>query len=178
MSLQSLLLVCTSPFSDESKGVDSFQYSSVVLHNVYLSSNLVSGPVVLGIKLSLPFEGNDLARDKVPGGPLLTNKPCCDQAPDLIEQKIPHAYSSCAVTQATSKKQTIENVVENHQLNDAYKYNLSKERFSNQGQPILKSSFTVEQNRDADILPPFEKAVDDNDISRNPVCYFIKKNAC
>ena len=86
---QSLLLADTLPFSDKSysgtnvliKGVDSLRYSSVLLHNVYLSSNLVSGPVVLGIKPSLPFEGihlllrNDLAGDKVAGGPLLTNRP-------------------------------------------------------------------------------------------------------
>ena len=196
---QSLLLADTLPFSDKSysgtnvliKGVDSLRYSSVLLHNVYLSSNLVSGPVVLGIKPSLPFEGihlllgNDLAGDKVVGGPLLTNKPCCDQTPDPIEQEIPGFYPSCAVTRAMHKKQTVEEdvnadidlsntflgkVFENDQFNDTYesnfsKENLSKERFSNQGQPISKSSLIVEQKRDSDISPLFQNAVNDNDIS-------------
>ena len=47
---QSLLLADTLPFSDKSysgtnvliKGVDSLRYSSVLLHNVYSSLNLVS----------------------------------------------------------------------------------------------------------------------------------------
>ena len=110
--MQSLLLADTLPFSDTNvliKGVDSLRYSSVPLHNVYLSSNLVSGPAVLGMKPSLPFEGihlllgNDFAGDKVADGPLLTNKPCCDQAPDPVEQEIPGSYPSCAITRAMSK---------------------------------------------------------------------------
>ena len=187
------------PFSDKSysgtnvliKGVDSLKYSSVPLHNVYLSPNLVSGPVVLGIKPSLPFEGihlllgNDLAGDKVVGGPLLTNKPCCDQTPDPIEQEIPGLYPSCAVTRAMSKKQTIEEdvdadvdlsntflgkVFESDRFDDTNEYNsskknLSKESFLNQGQPVSKSSLIVEQKRDPEISPLFQKAVDDKDIS-------------
>ena len=50
-SSQSLLLTDTLPFSDDSysgsnvliKGVDSVDYSSVPLHNVYLASKLASG---------------------------------------------------------------------------------------------------------------------------------------
>ena len=78
-SSQSLLLTDTLPFSDDSysgsnvliKGVDSVGYSSIPLHNVYLASKLVSGPVKVGIKPNLPFKGislllgNDLAGDKV-----------------------------------------------------------------------------------------------------------------
>ena len=76
---QSFLLADTWPFSEQSsaganvliKGVDSTDYTPVPLHNVYLSSNIVSGLVTLGISSSLPFEGvhlllrNDLAGDKV-----------------------------------------------------------------------------------------------------------------
>ena len=76
---QSLLLASALPFSDESctgtrvliTGVDSPDYTSVPLHNVHLLSKLVSGPVTVGIKSSLPFDGvhlllgNDLAGDKV-----------------------------------------------------------------------------------------------------------------
>ena len=73
------MLTDTLPFDDSSntgrnvliKGVDSYGYTGIPLHNVYLSSDIVSGPVTLGIKSSLPFEGvqlllgNDLAGDKV-----------------------------------------------------------------------------------------------------------------
>ena len=93
---QSILLTDTLPFSEESsvganvliKGVDSSDYTPVPLHNVYLSSNVVSGPVTLGIRSSLPFEGvhlllgNDLAGDKVVVSPIIYDKPCFDQVPD------------------------------------------------------------------------------------------------
>ena len=62
---QSLLLADALPFSEKSsagvnvpiKGVDSSDYTPVPLHNAYLSSNLVAGPVTLGIRPSLPFDG-------------------------------------------------------------------------------------------------------------------------
>ena len=76
---QSLLLANTLPFSGVSftgtnvliKGVDSTEFTSIPLHNAYLSSDLVSGHVVVGILPSLPFDGvhlllgNDLAGSKV-----------------------------------------------------------------------------------------------------------------
>ncbi len=83
-SSQSLLLTDTLPFSNDSysgsnvliKGLDSVDYSSIPLHNVHLASKLVSGPVKVGIKPSLPFKGinlllgNDLAGDKVITDPI------------------------------------------------------------------------------------------------------------
>ena len=100
---QSLLLADALPFSEESyaganvlvKGVDSSDYTPVPLYNVYLSSNLVSGPVTLGIRPSLPFDGvhlllgNDLTGDKVVINPVVTENPCLNQSPGLIEKEIP-----------------------------------------------------------------------------------------
>ena len=102
------------PFSEESytganvliKGVDSSDYTPVPLYNVYLLSNLVSGHVTLGIRPSLPFDGvhlllgNDLARDKVVINPVVTENPCLNQSPSLVEKEIPGLYPSCAVTRA------------------------------------------------------------------------------
>ena len=113
---QSLLLEDTLPFSEESyaganiliKGVDSSDYTPVPLYNVYLSSNLVSGPVTLCIRTSLPFDGvhlllgNDLAGDKVVINPVVTENPCFNRFPGLIEKEIPGLYPSCAVTLAMS----------------------------------------------------------------------------
>ena len=79
-------------------------------HNIYLSSDLLTGLVAVGIRPSLPFKGvhlllgNDLAGDKVVVNPFLTNIPCIDQPPDPIEQEIPDLYPSCAVTRAMAKK--------------------------------------------------------------------------
>ena len=112
---QSLILADTLLFSEKTSTgtsvlIQGVVWSNVPLNNIYLSSDLVSGPVAVGIRSSLPFKGvhlllgNDLAGDKVVVNPLLTNTPCEDQLPDPIEQEIPDRYPSCAVTRAMAKK--------------------------------------------------------------------------
>ena len=86
------------------QGVE-YGFINVPLHNIYLSSDLVTGLVAVGIKPSLPFKGvhlllgNDLAGDKVVKDPLLTSTPCVNQPPE-----IPDLYPPCAVTRAMAKK--------------------------------------------------------------------------
>ncbi len=115
---QSLMVVDTLSFSDSSysgtnvliKGVDSDDFVSVPLHNVHLWSSLVSGPVTVGVRSSLPFEGiqlllgNDLAGGKVVVNPVVTAKPCVDQSDDPLEKEVPDLYPACAVTRSMSKK--------------------------------------------------------------------------
>ena len=104
---QSLILADTLPFSEKTSSGTSVLiqgvergFVNVPLHNMYLSSDLVTGLVAVGIRPSLPFKGvhlllgNDLAGDKVVVIPLLTNKSCIDQPPDPIEQEIPDLYPS------------------------------------------------------------------------------------
>ena len=114
---QSLITANVLPFSDSTysgtsvliQGVDSPTYSSVPLHHVHLMSDLVTGPVSVGIKSSLPFNGvhlllgNDLAGDKVKVNPLLTKKPCYNQKLDSVEQEIPGLYPSCVVSRSMSE---------------------------------------------------------------------------
>ena len=74
-----------------------------------MASKLVSGPVKVGIKLSLPFKrinllfGNDLAGDKVVIDPNFTDKPCLDQNSDFMEVEIADLYASCLVTRAMDR---------------------------------------------------------------------------
>ena len=116
-AFQSLILADTLPFSEKTSSGTSVLiqgvecgFVNVPLHNIYLSSDLVTGLVAVGIRPSLPFKGvhlllgNDLAGDKVVVNSLLTNIPCIDQPPDPIEQEIPDLYPSCAVTRAMAKK--------------------------------------------------------------------------
>ena len=99
---QSLILADTLPFSEKTSSGTSVLiqgvecgFVNVPLHNIYLSSDLVKGPVAVGIRQTLPFKGvhlllgNDLAGDKVVVNPLVTNTPCMDQSPDPIEQELP-----------------------------------------------------------------------------------------
>ncbi len=80
------------------------------LHCVNLSSDLVSGPVIVGVVSTLPVEGvhlllgNDLAGYKVVVNPLVTDKPSLDQKVDPIEKDIPELCLACSVTRALANK--------------------------------------------------------------------------
>ena len=128
---QSLILADTLPFSEKSSSGTSVLiqgvecgFVNVPLHNIYLSSDLVTGPVAVGIRPYLPFKGvhlllgNDLAGDKVVVNPLLTSTPCVDQPPDPIEQEIPDLYPSCAVTRAMAKKAKLYDGMQDINLTD------------------------------------------------------------
>ena len=94
----------TLPFSETSSGLSILiqgvkcGFVKVPLHNIYLTLDLVTGHVAVGIRPSLPSNGvyvllgNDLAGDKVVVNPLLTITPCVDQPPDPIEQEIRDLY--------------------------------------------------------------------------------------
>ena len=128
---QSLILADTLPFSEKSSSGTSVLiqgvecgFVNVPLHNIYLSSDLVTGPVAVGTRTYLPFKGvhlllgNDLAGDKVVVNPLLTSTPCVDQPPDRIEQEIPDLYPSCAVTRAMAKKAKLYDGMQDINLTD------------------------------------------------------------
>ena len=83
---------------------------NVPLHNIFLYSELVTGPVAAGIRSSLPFDGNhlllgnDLAGAKVVLNPLVCDKTLIDQSPDLVGQEFPDLFPACAVTRAMAKR--------------------------------------------------------------------------
>ena len=81
-----------------------------MFHNIYLSLDLVNGPVAVVIRQTIRFKGvhlllgNDLAGDKVVVNPLVTDMPFMNQSPDLIEQELPYLYPLYAVTRTMAKK--------------------------------------------------------------------------
>ena len=99
---------------------------NIPLHHINLSSDLVTGLVVIGIKPSVPFKGvhlllgNDLAGDKVVVNPLVTDTPNIRQTDDPIEQEIPDLYPSCAVTRAMAKKAILKNLNSDIDLTDTF----------------------------------------------------------
>ena len=197
---QSLLLANTLPFSDVSftgtnvliKGVDSTEFTSIPLHNAYLSSDLVSGHVVVGILLSLPFDGvhlllgNDLAGSKVEVNPLVTDKPSVDPNTDSIEQEIPGIFPSCAVTRSmTQSKSTSDDVTTDVDLadtflsrviNDDNVSDVTNDDFSAKAQTFSRSDLIREQNSDPDVSCLFARSVDECDVSRDPVCFYTKND--
>ena len=212
---QSLILADTLPFSEKTstgtsvliQGVEC-GFVNVPLHNIYLSSDLVSGPVAVGIRPSLPFKGvhlllgNDLAGDKVVVNPLLTNTPCENQLPDPIEQEIPDLYPSCAVTRAMAKKVKLNDGIQDIDLTDTFigqsfhdeitkslsssQTDFNNQRSDNDLTPSIlidqghdqmsRSQLCQEQHSDPEISPLFERALDENEISQVPVCFYVKND--
>ena len=197
---QSLLLANTLPFSDVSftgtnvliKGVDSTEFTSIPLHNAYLSSDLVSGHVVVGISPSLPFDGvhlflgNDLAGSKVEVNPLVTDKPSVDPNTDSIEHEIPGLFPSCAVTRSmTQSKSTSDDVTTDVDLadtflsrviNDDNVSDVTNDDFSAKAQTFSRSDLIREQNSDPDVSCLLARSVDECDVSRDPVCFYTKND--
>ena len=112
-----MLLADVLPFSVKSyfgesvllQGVEC-DIVNVPLHRVFLTSDLVSGPVTVGVRTSLPIDGvhflmgNDLAEGKVVPSPVVTDKPKIDEVIDPILEEMPDLYASCAVTRAMTQK--------------------------------------------------------------------------
>ena len=129
----------TLPFSEKTSSGTSVLiqgvacgFVNVPLHNIYLSSALVKGPVAVGIRQTLPFKrvhlllGNDLAGDKVVVNPLVFDTPCMDQLPDPIEQELPDLSPSCAVTRAMAKKAMLTENQSDIDLTDSLMVNYLK----------------------------------------------------
>ena len=130
---QSLILADILPFSEKTSSSTSVLFQGVEcgtvnipFHHVNLSSDLVTGLVVIGITPSLPFKGvllllgNDLDGDKVVVNPLVTDTPNIGQTDDPIEQEIPDLYPSCAVTRAMAKKAILKNSNSDIDLTDTF----------------------------------------------------------
>ena len=83
---------------------------NVPLLHVFLTSDLVSGPVTVGVRTSLPIDGvhfllgNDLAGGKVAPNPAVTDKPKIEEVIDPILEGIPDLYLLCAVTRTMTQK--------------------------------------------------------------------------
>ena len=110
---QTLILENVLPFSSLSSCGDSVLLQGielgtvrVPLHRVELSSKLVSGLVVVGVRPSLPVEGiqlvlgNDLAGGKVEANPCVSGIPCSSGS-NAVEA-IPGLLSAC--TRAMAKR--------------------------------------------------------------------------
>ena len=123
---QSLILADILPFSEKTSSGTSVLIQGVECGTVNLSSDLVTGLVVIGITPSLPFKGvhlllgNDLAGDNVVVNLLVTDTPYISHTDDLIEQEISDFYPSCAVTRAMAKEAILKNSNSDIDLTDTF----------------------------------------------------------
>ena len=136
----------------------------------------------------------------------MTSTPCVDQLPDPIEQEIPDLYPSCAVTRAMAKKAKQINGIQDINLADTLigqsfndeiskslspsqsdiqtdfdisrsNIDLSPSISNNQGHDQQSmSQLCKEQHSDPEISPLFDRALDENEMSQVPVCYYVKND--
>lgn len=162
----------------------------------------MSGPVNVGLGSSLPFEGiqlllgNDLAGDKVVINPIVTDVPCVEQLPDPVEKEIPNLYPACAVTRAMKKKilsdedkdVDIADTFISQVFEEAVPKNVSRTKSLEEDDDDIRnlrkdaelnsrSYLIAEQHRDPEISPLFQRAVNENEVSQNPVGFFTKKRS-
>ena len=198
---QSLILTQALPFNKSSysgenvliRGVNCEKFRSIPLHNLRLQSDFVSGEVSVGIIESLPFEGihlllgNDLAGDKVKVDPILAHQPCLSQQSDPIENHFPDLFPSCAVTRAMKKQEIANNRHTDQEqidisdtfLAEAFDNLAGTSQCTNNDKQNSESNFSKsnlikEQQNDPEISVLYQKAPDELDTTKDPVCYFIK----
>ena len=203
---QTLILEGVLPFSQQSsvdadvlvEGVD-LQYINVPLHNVNLKSDIVSGPVTVGIRPSFPVKGismllgNDLAGTKVVPDPIVSKQPC------LIEEveEDSKIYPACAVTRAMSKKlldedqntQNFEidtdeqsglegtflarlNEEESNESKDVPSVNEDKK--GHDKDPLTRDKLIVEQKRDPVLVELCSQSLSQQEAEKVPVCFYMK----
>ena len=119
-----------------------------------------------------------------------------------IEQEIHDLYPSCAVTRAMAKKANQNNWKQDINLADTLIGQSLNEEISNSLSPsqsdiqtdfdtsrsnfdlspsisndqLSRSQLYTEQHSDPEISPLFDRALDENEMSQVPVCYFVKND--
>ncbi|VDH90407.1 Hypothetical predicted protein [Mytilus galloprovincialis] len=123
---QSLLLEGVLPLSEKTsvgasvllQGVE-LGCIDVPLHRIYLKSDLITGPVIVGVRPNLPVEGvtlllgNDLARNKVVAEPIVTSEPVVDVKSPEDDAEL---YPACVVTRAMARKQQVDEDLQENQF--------------------------------------------------------------
>ncbi len=114
-SAQSIILESTLPFSSKSYTGNNVLIcgikmgcTSVPLHTIHFKSDLISGPVSIGVRVQLHVKGvemilcNDLTGTKVFPYPIVSAEPVVS-GQDYVRSQFPSLFPSCAVTRAQKK---------------------------------------------------------------------------
>ncbi|KAJ8364747.1 hypothetical protein SKAU_G00135780 [Synaphobranchus kaupii] len=86
------------------------QYDCVPLYTVHLKSNVVKGPVTVGVVPTLPVPGvslllgNDLAGSQVCVTPVVVSTPLEVPETQELEREHPEVFTACVVTRALARK--------------------------------------------------------------------------
>ena len=165
------------------------------LHRVELSSDIVSGTIVVGLRPSLPVEGvslilgNDVAGGKVEVNLCVSDRPDCDVVDPV--GAMPGLFPACAVTRAMARKEMQKTCVEHicdestsdivvpssvDQVEQEVYHNLPEgtERKKIQNLQLSPMRLVEEQKQDPELQRLREQAVSEIESRKVPVCYFVK----
>ena len=176
----------------------------VPLHQIELSSEVVSGPVIVGLRSSLPVKGidlvlgNDLAGGKVEANPCVSDTPN-SHASDFVEV-IPGLFPVCAVTRAMARR-ALDQVSDEQSVVDATVQPIEvplsvPPSVSLESEPeicceptqqtngleatknsVLSAHILVrEQQNDPGLQKLREQAISEVEASKVPGCYYLKND--
>ena len=173
-------------------------FSCVPLHQVFLQSDLVSGPIIVGVQPTLPVEGvslllgNDLAGSKVMADPCLSS--CLPCVSDSTSWEIPGLFPTCAVTRAMAKQAEKQSLsLANNQaksqvvdLSDTFLANdhVHDNSYSvddhptdtNLKCPVPTNQLIECQKSDPELIPLLEDALCESEAAKVPVCFYVKSD--
>ena len=164
-------------------------------------SDQVTGPVIAGIRLTLPIKGismilgNDFAGGRVRSDHIVTNLPNENNGNDEKNQDLYPAY---AVTRAMAKKKLAESNAENLPLIDD-SLNLNENFISNQkeqdlvtgrtqnssnlhalrimeenvGHNFSRDRIIAEQGNDPDLIPIFKRSLPSGEANKVSECFYL-----
>ena len=197
---QSLLLDNILPLSEKTSVNRSVEIQGVELgsvqvplHMIHLKSDLVSGPVIVGIRPSLPIEGvsmilgNDLAKDRVVPAPIFVSEPEIDESTEHLEVQYPGIFPSCVVTRSVSRAKEKDSQFVDESIVDlsdtflADTFCLSPADFSGgkdiPGQDadsfVSREQLIKYQKQDPDLSRLRNEALSQQEVDKVPVGYFI-----
>lgn len=136
----------------------------VPLHKIYIKSELVNGPVIVGVRPTLPVKGvslllgNDLAGDRVIAEPIVCDK--IEKSKESLVEEDRDLYPDCAITRARAKKQ----ISESDDLATDGLLQLNKTFISHNNNPPQKENNTRKKKRICHINM-LKSYIDRNDLS-------------
>ena len=160
--------------------------ASVPLHRVSLQSELVSGPVVVGVRKFLPVEGvslllgNDLAGSKVVPEPRVVDIPSFEDSTEQLVEEFPEVFTACAVTRSQSHCFKHHDDID---LSDTFLSKLDANFWTESSSSsdtgefsssLDRSKLVAEQESDPEIISLSQCALEESEAGTVPVCYYKK----
>lgn len=166
----------------------------VPLHRVFLQSDLVAGPIIVGVRPTLPVEGvslllgNDLAGNKVMVDPCLSRFPYVS---DSTSWETPGLFPACAVTCVMAKqaekqslllandqaKSHIVDISDTFLANDHVHDNTFTDDHTSDASlkcPVPTSQLMEHQKSDLELVPLLEDKLCEFEAAKVPSCFYMK----